>query len=291
MTKKLPARRTRAQLQAVVWPDEAAARRELKRSGVAPQGEDYELREFQPGSWQLLPRHAADGVIREQQVIDHLRKKPGSAPRGSAIVVSHAKKGSHRTGPMGSQPSRANGAAPPVETPKALPDDARPTPTPSEDQPAPAAAEPAPAGYQHDVTPLPAEGGPYELVLCATDGTLWAHDNNIVFDAITLSTKLKCRVHIRASGGESVRVIDMPLSRKGGGRGRPSNSGASKGVGKSARAADLLLRPEGATFAEIVEITEWTVSDRFVRRLARANKCEPVKLAERHWRLVRKLAN
>ena len=47
---------TLPQLRNMSWPSREKALADLKRSGVKERGADYELREYKPGSWQLMER-------------------------------------------------------------------------------------------------------------------------------------------------------------------------------------------------------------------------------------------
>ena len=141
-----------------------------------------------------------------------------------------------------------------------------------------------------DLSPAPVEAGPYEIVIRSADGGFG--DNAVIAHAVTVSKKLKAKVLVRNGKGETIRSVDVAAmrlaQRQGAGRGRPNNSGAPKGVGKSDGAAKLFMRPQGATFKEVQVITEWSITDRFVRRVAAARDCDAVKLGDKHWKLVPK---
>lgn len=279
MTKKPAprpaARKTAEQLRSAAWPDQKTALRDLKAGGMAPRGEDYELREYQPGSWQIMPLgDALDGgsaaaevtePSREEKVIESLRRKPGAKRRGEPEVIAHAKAPAKQPGKPPGKPKAAS-----LFPPEA--DEAPPAKPPG-----------------NPLEPLPSKAGPYEVFIKSADDKSFA-DNAVVAFAFTVSKTVKVKVHIRNGAGEVVREIDQAAIRaaaRGKGRGRPNNAGGARATGKSAEAAKLLMRPQGATFAEVVAITEWGISERFVRRLARANKCEPEQLGEKHWRLIK----
>ena len=50
------------QLKQRSWPTQEEAIKELKRNGFKPRGADYEIREYKPGSWQVMPLDEAEGV-------------------------------------------------------------------------------------------------------------------------------------------------------------------------------------------------------------------------------------
>jgi hypothetical protein len=276
-TKRTVQRRTFAQLRKAVWRSEKAALADLKRSGMPPSNEDHDLRETAPGRWQIVSRVMADPPgAREQRIIDSLKRKPGQKGRAEPDVVLEAKAPTAKVIPMRKRPQKATEA-----------------PAPSEGlEPVEAPAfvlEHPPEPPANPYAPLPSDDGPYELVLRSSDGTF--PDNSVVAHAVTLSRRMRCNVAIRNGAGEIVREIDVAkitaAQRAAGGRGRPRNSGKPKATGKSAEAAKLLMRPQGATFAEVQAITEWGISERFVRRLGRARRMEPEQLGEKHWRLVK----
>ena len=306
MIKKPAARRSVEQLKTAVWPDRASAVRDLKASGVPYRGEDYELAEHKAGSWMLKPLHGSAETLgtkvsmngntdREGKVLDLLRKKPGAAPKGQPVVIAHAKAPAK---PNGKAPAKGQGGAkgktpaPPAPPPE-------PPPGTSEslfrdvmdelaEQPAPEPT-PEPVKPRFDLSPVPPKAGPYELILRSADGAFT--DLSTIAHAVTVSKKLACKVHVRNGAGEIVRVVDIAAMNAaqraaGAGRGRPNNSGLPKGIGKSDGAAKLFLRPEGATFKEVQVITEWSITDRFVRRVAAARNCTATKLGDKHWKMV-----
>jgi hypothetical protein len=286
-------RKTAEQLKTAVWPTREAALADLRVSKLAARGEDYELGEYRPGKWQLLPLDGGE-VIREDRVIENLRRKHASKGRAEPEVIAHAKappkKGLARANgkkPKPAKPERKQAAQP--STPAKPPEKpAQPASLFPPDEPeagkTDASAEPA-AKSADPYRPLPADDGPYEFHIRAAEGAF--ANNNALFAAISFSKRMKCKVNVFNGNGKLVREIDVAAiqAMARGSRGRPSKSGTGKGFGKSAEAAKLFMRPQGATFAEVVQITEWGISERFVRRLARANKCEPEMLGDKHWRL------
>lgn len=110
MAKKPSPKKTVEQLKNMVWTSQEAAIADIKASKVVLA--DAEVREYRPGSWQIMPIDAPpaeDDYVpkapdrsnnaalarvqadREQTVIDSLRKKPGAAPKGAPEVIAHAK--------------------------------------------------------------------------------------------------------------------------------------------------------------------------------------------------------
>lgn len=267
--------------------------RDLKASRMAERGDDYELREYRPGSWQLVPSTEMERTpSREERVLTALRKKPGQPSRTAPIVIAEAKaptgsrsKKAPKSGRPNGESDHGEGSGRASELANDEPNVGEHDEAAGEQQPQPQ-PEP-PSAPKNPYEPLPSKQGPFEVILRSQEGGF--AEAGVVAFSVELSRRYKCKVHIRDGSGEIVRLIDVAavaaMVRE---RGRPSKNGAPRGVGKSAAAAKLLMRPEGATFAEVVQITEWSITERFVRRLARANKCEPEKLGEKHWRLVKR---
>ena len=320
-------RRTLNQLKVAAWPDRASAVRDLKASGVAAHGDDYELAEHKPGSWMLMPLNppAAEPEaepIREDVVLDNLRRKPGAKPRGAARVVAEAlaPKGPSKPlaalrkvvgeaaasgGAIAEQPvkphGKANGKAVTLPAPIAEP--------PSEAQSLFAdvteelagvelggeTVEPAVKPAPFDVSPLPSSEGPFEIVIRSGDGAFPA--NNAVMWAVTVSRQLKVPVHVRNGHGELVRSIDVAkmkahekASRARGAPGRPAGSfGRPKsGESKFDRAAKLLFRDKGATAKELMKECGWPdVGQRHINRASKLNNDARIEnLGDKHWRLL-----
>jgi hypothetical protein len=295
MANKPVARKTPEQLKTMVWPDSESAVRDLKANRVPASTDDYELGEYKPGSWQLIPRGepafsigedpALADVTREQRVIDSLKRKPGAKRRGEPEVIAEARKQPQKKSAKGAGKAKGAKTASPPATPA---EPATPTVSLFADDTAEKPGEPgAPA---NPYAPLPMSGAPYALVLLAADGTF--PDNSVVSCAVTFSKRNKCAVHIRDKDGAIVRTIDVAaVKAQTQSRGRPAKNGSGvRGVGKSEAAAKLFMRPDGATFDEVVKITEWGISERFVNRLARANKCSVEKLGEKQYRLIKESA-
>jgi hypothetical protein len=218
---------------------------------------------------------------REDRVLDALRKKPGQRSRTEPIVVAEAKAPT-KSRAKRDVPPPPNGEGDAHEGDGRVADLANDEPG-QHPQPDPE-PEPKSAAIKNPYEPLASNEGPFEVIMRAGFS-----DAGVVAFAVTMSRRYKTPIFIRDGKGEIVRTIDVAavqaMVRE---RGRPNKDGSTRGVGKSAAAAKLLMRPEGATFAEVVQITEWSISERFVRRLARANKCEAEQLGEKHWRLIKR---
>lgn len=266
-------RKTREQLKTAVWPDQAAALADLKASRVPAEGEDYALAEFRPGSWQLVMRDGSGeervDVTREQRVIDSLRKKPGAKSRTEPTVILEA-----RAKGKAKRSERA------VKAPPTLPEPPLGT---SESL---FALSDSPALPANPYEPLAGSDGPYEVVI--QPGPKTFTNAGVIGFVIQWSKRIKCPMQIRNATGQVLREIDaLTIKAAGRDRGRPAKNGAPRGVGKSAEAAKLFMREQGATFAEVVKVTEWGISERFVNRLAKANRCSVEKLGEKNYRLIK----
>jgi hypothetical protein len=259
------------QLRSKVWSKAEQAKRDLKDSKVPERGPDYELRQGATG-WQLMsplekptpPKTEEKG--REQRVIDSLRKKPGAKPAGEATVIAFAKK-------------EATKVAPP------------PPPKPVEPPATPPAPPPPPEKPKFDLSPAPADGGPYELILREGEG--FAKHSSIL-SALDVSRKLKCAVHVRSKTGEIIRTIDAALIKAHEVATRKASGTPRKGVprdpskpSKFSRAIALLSRPNGATAAELEKAIGWErVGQRHVNRACVMTKAKYEVLGDKHWRLL-----
>lgn len=328
MSKPPAARKTATQLMSMVWPDRVSAERQLKASRVPASTDAYELAEYQPGSWQLIAREAAgppmsteaigaavaaelagqemgpfpvgalaDGdKVREQSVIDNLKRKRGAKPRGAPEVIADARKGR-------AQPSRRpNGKHEPGRIVPAKPAPAviaeaprmKETVTlfPDEgDDPAP----PGPA-VPNLLSPLPKEGGPYELVIAEGSGDAYPRHSTHT-TALDLARRLKTTILVRDSAGTIVRAYEpgevarltRPARTPGGpvrgakAGGRPSTGGE----GKFPRAIALLSREQGATAKELERACGWeNVTQRYVNRASRISGLGRIDhLGDKHWKI------
>src|ERR1700733_6470467 len=130
--RKIGTRKSPDQLRSSVWPDRESAVADLRRSSMPVHGDDYELAEYRPGSWQLVPRGEAEPEpirgergpepIREEAVIASLRKQPGKPPRGAAVVVAEARPVKQKG--RGADKANVNGHATPQADAEADPDEA-----------------------------------------------------------------------------------------------------------------------------------------------------------------------
>jgi hypothetical protein len=131
----------------------------------------------------------------------------------------------------------------------------------------------------NDLSALPEANGPYTLAIEDLP------QFQISDQALAISKKLSLPIKILDRGGKVARVIDWRL-------GRPKRSGSGGAIGqrskpgdKSGRAIELLLRPQGATYAELLAITDWPFGERWIRRLANSKKLEWEEVGAKHWRL------
>lgn len=259
------------QLRSRSWDSEDKALRALKASGVPSSGADYALGEHKPGDWQLLPRDQLDespDVGREQRVIDLLRKKPGAKPRGEPEVLLHAR-----------APGKKNARAP-----KSVDGTQQPEPAP------PPAEEPAPEPTEPiEVSPLPREAGPYDFIVAGSYRGGDAASTHI--EALVLSKRLKAPVDVRNAAGDVVRRVDSAAyeaaRRRRPGAPRAPSPRAPRADGKNARVVALLRRPEGASKAEIIAITEWSFGERYIHRLAHTSRTSAETIGKDHWRLIK----
>lgn len=284
--KKPAAKKTHEQLKNSVWIDEARALADLKASGLARRGEDYELREYRPGAWQLMPLDnapktaqalitkavntaIANGAepIREQAVLQALRKKPATeAPRAQPEA-----------------PVDGKAAEPPAEPPASSVQSPQGDSGLFGDPPDPNAEL---------FTPVPAEEGPYELIIAEGSEAFPRHAGNTA--AIDLSRRLGCIVVLRSANGKITRTYDWSVikltqaaTKKERGS-APRKAGDKPGAeSKFARAAKLLFRKQGATAAELERECGWeSVTQRYINRASAFNGYAKITvLGDRHWRL------
>jgi hypothetical protein len=320
MAKK-PSPKTVDQLKTMVWQTREAAIAEIKASKIT-LADDCELREYRPGSWQIMPlddytpspkaRPAAD---REQVVLDNLRKKPGAKPRGEAEVIAQAKaparkreaaaaidgngKRDHRE--IGERvapppPKKAAAKQPKPQpgvvaiAPKAM--EAAAPVLPPKLAPAPAAGVPLNLG-----NPLPKEGQPYSISVVEGQAGFPTHTAHT--HAIDVSRKLGSAVLVRDKDGLLVRSYDwvkMKASvKEAAAKKRASEPSPAKGGRKAsgesqfARAIRLLERKEGATAAQLEKETGWvSVTQRYANRAAVMTDSTVEVLGDKHWRLKKK---
>lgn len=271
--KKPAAKKTHAQLKNSVWTDEARALADLKASGLARRGEDYELREYRPGAWQLMPLDGADKKpIREEAVVQALRKKPAAEKKAAPEAPAKAE-------------AAVNGKAaePPAEPP------------------APAVQSPqGDSGLFGDppdpnaelFTPVPSEEGPYEMVIAEGEGVFPKHAGNTA--AIDLSRRLGCIVVLRSANGKITRTYDWSVIKLTQAANKKERGSAPRKAGdkpgaesKFARAAKLLFRKQGATAAELERECGWeSVTQRYINRASAFNDYAKITvLGDKHWRL------
>jgi hypothetical protein len=122
---------------------------------------------------------------------------------------------------------------------------------------------------------IPESGSDYELREMSP-GSWQLADRTELFDDHP-APKRKAPAKKKAATAKKDAVVDPPHKGKG-----PSPTG------KSAEAAKLLFRANGATKKEIVAVTEWSFGVRYIHRLAGVHRAEVVTLGEDHWRLVKK---
>lgn len=277
--KKPAARKTIEQLKTAVWPDRASALADLKPAGLAARGADYELREYKPGSWQLLP--LTDDAPREERVVQALRKQPGKPARGAPTVLVHAKapvKAPAKPTPP-QPPAKAADKAPDGEAPaNAL----KPTIAPPEG--------PEAVTLKDLLMPLPSGNRPYEIVIAEGSCAIFpAHAAHTA--AMRVSQLLRVPVLVRSEGMEINRVYDwaaIQRDRKAAKQGRRGPGGRkASGDSKFARAARLLFREQGATAAELERECDWErVGQRHVNRASKFNDNAKITiLGDKHWRL------
>jgi hypothetical protein len=319
MAKKAAARKTPEQLKSAVWPDRESALRDLKASRMPERGDDYELREYRPGSWQLVsPGEKAEQPIREDRVLGALRKKPGLPPRAPVNVVDFTKAKAKAKAPA-KAPTKAKAPAKQAHvarmstatfkeavkaslalldvTPNGEAKDHPETPAPEAPKPAPEAPKPEPAAEAPPkpaslLSPLPKSGQPYELVIKEGAASFPWHAAHTA--AMGLSKREKTLVHVRDCHGEIVRTYDPAELKRIEAANKPKRAAAAaRGAGgesKFARAARLLFRERGATARELEKECGWeNVSQRYVNRASKFNDNATIEtLGDKHWRLIKR---
>jgi hypothetical protein len=299
MAKKAAARKTPEQLKSAVWPDRESALRDLKASRMPERGADYELREYRPGSWQLVsPGEKIEQPTREDRVLDALRKKPGQPPRGSAVVVAFAK-APQKKAPAAKAPAKAPAMAPAkLANGHAKPDEAKAPEAPKPEAPKPEAPKPEPTPAEAPpkppslFTPLPKTGQPYELVIKEGAANFPWHATHTA--AMSLSRREKTIVHVRDCHGEIVRTYDPAELKRLKEASKPKRAAGvartAGGESKFARAARLLFREQGATAKELEKECGWeNVSQRYVNRASKFNDNAKIEvLGVKHWRLIKR---
>lgn len=290
-------RRSREQLKTTVWPDRAAALRDLKASGVTERGEDYELGEHKPGSWMLLDRteHDAEPAkppapTREDAVLDSLRKQPGKPPKGTPKVLVQA------LAPVKKPVNQAAAPKPKVKAETEAKPAVEPKPeTKTNDKAAPTPESEIKPVEDSLFKPLPKEQGPFELVI--TEGAGPAHERHATHTAaLELTKRLRTPIEVRGKDGAVLRRYDWDDIRrtqeaaKKANRGNTPHAGGRKPSGESrfARAFRLLIREQGATARELEKACDWeNVTQRYVNRTARLNNdARLTVLGDKHWRLT-----
>jgi hypothetical protein len=323
MAKKPAPRKTVEQLKSMVWPTQEAAIADIKISKVTLT--DGELREYRPGSWQIMPIDAPpaeDDYMpkaqdREQTVIDSLRKKPGAAPKGAPEVIAHAKAPARKREAAaaidgnGKRDHREVGAktAPPVPKKAAA---KQPRPQPGVVAIAPKAMEaaapeltpapihkPAVEGVPLNLgSPLPREGRPYSISIIE-GGSPGFPNHTAHTTAIDVSRKLGAIAQVHDKDGLIVRTYDwqkMKISAKeAAAKKRAANPALPKvgrkasGESQFARAIRLLERKEGATAAQLEKEIGWvSVTQRYANRAAVISGSTVEVLGEKHWRLKKR---
>lgn len=323
MARRTITRKTAEQLKTMVWESQDEAERDIKASGV-PLGDDSELREYRPGSWQIMPIAAPETPAaedREGTVLTNLRKKPGAPPRGEAKVIAQAKapapkkgkakaaaidgngKKDHRDPPSvltasaAKPPAKAPRKAKPVKpdprpgvvgiAPKALEKVAKATPAPEP------VAEPAKPSADLFL-PLPKEGQPYALVII--EGTGEAFPQHAAHTAaLDVARRLRSVVLVRDKDGLTVRRYDpaefarkAPRAASGAGtRAKADGPGENSKFGKASK---LLFREQGATAKELEAATGWVgVTQRHINRASKLNNDARIEhIGPKHWRLVKR---
>lgn len=321
MAKKPTPKKTVEQLKSMSWPTLEAAIADIKDSRITLA--DAEVREYKPGSWQIMPidAPAEDDYVpkaadREQNVIDSLRKQPGAAPRGAPKVIVHAKAPRKREAAAaidgnGKRDHREVGAktAPPPPKKAAA---KRPRPQPGVVAVAPKAMEaaapeltPAPAprpiaeGVPLNVgSPLPREGRPYSISIIEGGSPIFPN-HTAHTTAIDVSRRLGAMAFVHDKDGLIVRTYDWPKmkasARDAVAKKRAANPNLPK-VGRKAsgesqfgRAIRLLERKQGATAAELEKEIGWVnVTQRYANRAGVIAGMDVETLGERHWRLKKR---
>ena len=233
------------------------------------RGEDYEVREVSPGSWQIAQ---LDGETPDAPVAPPAKKKaavkgngkdPVEVPAGTTVTKLPAK--------------AARGAKMP--------------PPPPAPPPPPEPEKIIPPGT--DLSPLPVVDGVLYSILI--DPRV-IRQESVVAIAYEIARRFEMPVMIQNQKGEIARSIDPAAIKELRQQGRSSprapraageGGSAPRATGKSAEAAALLFREQGATKAEIVAVTEWTFGERYIRRIAGVHKARMEVLGKDHWRLHR----
>jgi hypothetical protein len=317
MAKKPSIRKSVEQLKSMVWPTQEAAIADIKASRIT-LGDDSELREYKPGSWQILPVGAAEDDYsprppdeetatakdRESVVIDSLRKKPGAEPRGTPKVIAHAKKPPIKVnGKRDPRPAAKKAAAPmpkkaAAKQPKPQPGVVAIAPKAMEAAASVAGSTPPPRPAIEGVPenrpdPLPNEGRPYVASIVEGSGSFPNHSAHTF--AIDLSRKTGSVVLIRDKDGLLVRTYDWakmkpaPGAKKAARKGLPSVGRKPSGESQFARAIRLLERKEGATAAQLEKEIGWvSVTQRYANRAAVMSGSTVEVLGEKHWRLKKR---
>jgi hypothetical protein len=273
-------KRTLEQLRSQIWGSRDEATKDLKRNGFAPRGADYELRASSSGSWQIMPidadaaddapppakkgeRSRADRPAINHETIrpdvftppqDTSPQKPQRKPKKAAAVA-----------PAGGESTRRDGQTIPEPTPEVVVPEDLPERLDS-------------------LASLPTDGGPYTLAV----GAEAIRQNGAVAQALDISRAIKLPVSVIGPSGTVLRTVDAQAIRAAGRRPAASRvSGPVKSTGKSAEAAAMLLRPQGATMDQLRAVTEWSFGERYIRRLAATHKATIETVAPKHWRLIK----
>lgn len=145
-------------------------------------------------------------------------------------------------------------------------------------EPAPSAPA-APAEQGNDLSPLPAAGGPYAFRIPI------GPQFKLPEIAQRIAAKVDMPVEIIDKAGKVVRTIDPRLASPRPPRAARAPSGQSRLSGKSAEVTKLLLRPKGASYAEIHAAYGWRFGDAYLERIARNADAKLIVVGKKHWRL------
>jgi hypothetical protein len=217
-------------------------------------------------------------------------KRNGFAESGDDYAVGEYKPGAWMV--LANKSDQGKGKAKPAQTkskPAASGVKSKPasqkTETPPEPVPEPA-VEAVPPGT--DLSPLPASDGPYEIAI--REGEAESFPKHAAHTAaMDISRRIKGPVYIRDRLSKVVRMFDYAAYQNAHrGSGAVGRRGTTSTTGKSAEAGRLLLRDNGATFAELVAVTEWSFGESYIQRLGRANSASVEKIGHRHWRLIKR---
>jgi hypothetical protein len=237
-------KRTLEQLRSQVWLSQADGAKELKRNGYAARGDDYELREASPGSWQIAefdPTDSQSPPATKAAAPNVNGKKPPTPkpPKPQSQTKAPAKTPAAKAKP-------AVVAPPAGENEKH--DDSLP-----EQQPQSAVPKPEAPPVGTDLSSLPTNGGPYTLGVQATH----VMQSAAVTQALTLSKALGVPCAVAGPDGVVLRIVDYVAvmaakraagKRSGGGAVAPRKRDPNAQPNPmTAAAIKLARRPEGVT--------------------------------------------